>query len=96
MNGNNGLWFSFPQLKTEEGGETKYYDQMFLTAPEREHVRTFIVTQLSSEGYIDEPQQGPGQQQKQNFKARKGGPQTFKNQDLSEHYTPQQDDGIPF
>ena len=53
MNGNNGLWFSFPQVKGEQDGETKYFDQMFLTTPEREHVRTLISAQLRAEGHVN-------------------------------------------
>jgi DNA-binding cell septation regulator SpoVG len=89
MSGNNGLWFSFPQLKTEEDGETKYYDQMYLTSLEREHVRTLIITQLLTEGHINEPQQI--------VKPRTDGKRTLINEDLSDHYTPADDNSdIPF
>lgn len=99
MKGNDGLWFAFPQLKNEEGGETKYYDQMFLASPEREHVRKLITAQLLAEGHINEPQQESVQHSnpQQNFKPRAGGQRTFEKEDLSEHYTPADDNtGIPF
>jgi DNA-binding cell septation regulator SpoVG len=100
MSGNNGLWFSFPQLKTEEDGETKYYDQMYLTSLEREHVRKLIITQLLAEGHINEPQPESVKQSRrpqQNSKPRTSSQRTFENEDLSEHYTPADDNSdIPF
>jgi hypothetical protein len=74
---------------------------MFLTVPEREHVRTLVVAQLRAEGHLGESQQEPAlaqplrSQQAQNLNPRAGGQQTFENEDLSKHYTTGQDD-IPF
>ena len=36
MNGNGDLWFSFPQVKGEADGETKWFDQMYLTSLPRD------------------------------------------------------------
>ena len=86
MDGNNGLWYSFPQVKGEQDGETKYFDQMFLTALEREHVRTLIIAQLQAEGHLVEQQQSRTQQ-RQNYR-----PQI---EDLAEYRSPANED-IPY
>jgi DNA-binding cell septation regulator SpoVG len=52
MDGNNGLWFVFPQIKDEENGEVRYFDQMFLTSPEREHIRKLVLIDLQQQGHI--------------------------------------------
>jgi len=54
MAGNNSgpAWFSFPQLKGEQDGETKYYDILHLANPEREHVRALILAELQGQGHI--------------------------------------------
>ena len=84
MSGNNGLWFCFPQVKGEEDGAVKYYDQMFLTSQEREHVRKLVMLELQQQGHIDAAKP---EQAQQNYR----GPE---DQDLSE-YSPSDDD-IPF
>lgn len=94
MNGSNGLWFSFPQAKAEEGGETKYYDQMFLTTPEREHVRALILAELQAQGHI-EGRPGKRNRPRANGDSRTGRQQTSGNENLSEHISPGDDD-IPF
>ena len=51
MTGQNGLWFSFPQNEGDDGhGETKYYDIIYLTAPEREHIRRVVIAELDEQG----------------------------------------------
>ena len=65
MSGNNGLWLAFPQQKGEQDGETKWFDQMFLTKPEAEHVRRLVIADLQAQGHLEAPargQRGSGQQ----------------------------------
>ena len=83
MDGSGGLWFSFPQIKAEEDGEAKYYDQMFLTALEREHIRKLVLMDLQQQGHIEpdksKPRNGGSQSAGQN--------RTPKGEDLSEYYS---------
>ena len=85
MQGNDGLWFSFPQVKGEQDGETKYFDQMFLSSLERDHVRKLILLDLQQQGHIDgqKPKQAPRPKQAP--------------EDLSQHLPgPQDDIDVPF
>ena len=78
--GYDGLCFSFPQTKGEQDGETKYFDMMFLSSLERDHIRQLVVLDLQQQGHIDRP--------KQERKARlKQTPE-----DLSEYTSGSQDD----
>ena len=83
MESNNGPWFSFPQVRAEEDGATKYYDQMFLTALEREHVRKLVLIDLQQQGYIElaKPKHSHGGRQSS------GQHQTPEVEDLSEYYS---------
>jgi DNA-binding cell septation regulator SpoVG len=54
MGGNNGLWFAFPQKEQLKDGEVKYFDQMYLSAPERDHVRKMIIADLLAQGGIED------------------------------------------
>ena len=90
MDGNNGLWFSFPQVKGDQDGETKYFDQMFLTPLEREHVRNLVISDLQSQGHIERPKQ---QRPKSNSSTKKT---SLPSEDLSEHYTSATQDDIPW
>lgn len=83
MDGNNGLWFSFPKVRAEEDGETKYYDQMFLTALEREHVRKLVLIDLQQQGYIERVKPKPRNGGRQSA----GQHQTPEGEDLSEYYS---------
>ncbi len=87
MDGNNGLWFSFPQVKGAQDGETKYFDQLFLTALEREHVRNLVLLDLQSQGHIDQPKQERPPKPKQT---------RIPSEDLSAHYTSGVQDDIAF
>ena len=50
MTGQNGLWFSFPQKEGGDGeGGTKYFDIIYITAPEREHIRRVVVAELEEQ-----------------------------------------------
>ena len=93
MNGTNGLWFSFPQIKAEENGETKYYDQMFLTSLEREHVRKLVLIDLEQQGYIDRPKSKPKPTKRRSSTAQHKTPE---GENLDEYYTPPDEDDIPF
>lgn len=84
MDGKNGLWFCFPQVKGEEDGEVKYYDQMFLTPQEREHIRELILAELKIQGHIEASKPKPKQQ---NYRAQE--------RENLEDYAPTDDD-IPF
>jgi hypothetical protein len=90
MAGNNGgsPWFSFPMLRGEQDGKTKYLDQMFVTVPEREHVRALVLAELESQGHFQrsKPAQSNGRRSDR----------TPEGEDLSEFYTAGQDDNIPF
>ena len=84
MDGNGGLWFSFPQIKAEEDGETKYFDQMFMSSLERDHIRSLVMLDLQAQGHIDRPKPKPRATHK-----------TPEGEDLGEHYSDKADD-IPF
>ena len=86
MESNNGLWFSFPQVRAEEDGETKYFDQMFLTSLEREHVRKLVLIDLQQQGFIERVKAKP---------SKAGRHKTPEGEDLSEYYSEPGGD-IPF
>jgi len=83
MTGSNGLWFSFPQVKGDQDGETKYFDQMFVSPPERDHLTRLVVLELQQQGHIEQPKQPPI-------------PKRAPAEDLSEHYTDGSQDSIQF
>ena len=91
MSGNNGLWLAFPQQKGEQDGETKWFDQMFLTKPEAEHVRRLVLSDLQAQGHLEAPARGNGGsgQQRPTHSTPEG-------EDVSEYYTQGADDDIPF
>jgi hypothetical protein len=92
LNGNHGLWFSFPQIKAEEDGETKYFDQMFLTTLEREHICKLVLMDLQQQGLIEGdkpyPQSNSGQHST-------GQHLTPEGENLDDYYRQGADD-IPF
>jgi len=92
MAGSNGkpTWFSFPQIKGEQDGETKYFDLMFLSSPEREHVRAAIVAELVEQGQI--PERG----KPSNPAAHRSNWKTPEAEDLSDYRSSGMDDDIPF
>jgi len=59
MAGNDGgpAWFSFPQVKNEQDGETEYFDILDLSKPDREGIRMLnpcnrgLATWLFTQGY---------------------------------------------
>ncbi len=93
MDGNNGLWFSFPQTRAEENGETKWFDMMFMSSLERDHVRKLVLLDLQQQGHLG--QEKPKAKPKAQPRA-KAAHETPEGEDLSEHYTQGQNDDIPF
>ena len=91
MSGNNGLWLALPQQKGELDGETKWFDQMFLTKPEAEHVRRLVLADLQAQGHLEATatDNGKSSQQRPPHSSHDG-------EDLSGHYTHGSDDDIPF
>lgn len=87
MAGSNGLWVSFPQKEAEQDGERRFFDLMFLTPPEAEHVRRQVVADLQAQGHIDRP-----------AAKQRGKRLTPEGEDVSQYYSnPADDDGdIPF
>lgn len=93
MNGNNGLWFSFPQIKGELDGEIKYFDQMYLTRQERENVRDLVLAELRDQGHIGPGDPAPSAPSKP--KPRPGKAQ-FRGQENLDQYYSQPGDDIAF
>ncbi len=100
MAGKDGgaAWFAFPQIKTEQDGETKYLDIMQLTNAEREHVRALILADLQQQGHLQGQQSNQGHQKatrppQGNGTRRHVSPE---GENLSEHYTDGVQDDIPF
>lgn len=105
MAGNGGLWLAFPQQKGEQDGETKWFDQMFLTKPEAEHVRRLVVADLRAQGHIQAPARGGGGNGQPPWKTDHGdhqptqhrqGHRSPEGEDLSDYYTHGAEDDIPF
>jgi DNA-binding cell septation regulator SpoVG len=96
MRGNNGgHWLALPQKKGEKDGETKYFDIIYLTKPEAEHVRNLVIAQLKAEGHIDGgPQGGSGVGRGYPEPPTKGSIDDFADEDLSAYGGV--DDDVPF
>ena len=77
--------FSFPQVKGEQEGETKYFDQMFLTPLEREHICKLVLIDLAQQGHIE----------RENSQSQQPKHQSPQGEDLSGNYTEPGGD-IPF
>ena len=94
MTGEHGLWIALPQKQGEKDGKVRYFDQVYLTKPENEHVRALVIADLQAQGHIEPPagstsgRGGPTQQAQKHHVSPEG-------EDLSEHYTTGDDD-IPF
>ncbi len=88
LESNGGVWFALPQVKTEQDGETKYFDQMFLSPPEMDHVRRLVVADLEHQGHI--------QYRQEPKPARRPAPR--RDDDLPDlsAYKSDVDDGLPF
>ena len=94
MSGNNGLWLAFPQQKGEQDGETKWFDQMFLTKPEAEHVRRLVLADLQAQGHLNAQASGNGGSPNHQRPTHR----TPEGEDVSQYYSnPADDDGdIPY
>ena len=84
MNGNKGLWFCFPQIKAEENSEVTYYDQMFLTSLEREHIRKLVLLDLQQQGHLEQSEPSPTQHR------------TPEGENLDRYYSSPDEDDIGF
>ena len=90
MNGQNGYWIALPQKEgTDKDGKTQYFDQMYLTKPEAEHVRRMVVAELEAQGFIKHATK-PAERQKPSNGFRH--PDT--GEDLSDYMPPP--DNIPW
>jgi len=93
MSGNNGLWLGLPQKQAQQDGETKWFDQMYLTPPEADHVLRLVLSDLQAQGHIQAPVKGNGGHGQQphhgvHRSAQHGGDhRSPEGEDLSEHYT---------
>lgn len=81
-------WIALPQNKGEKDGQVQYFDLMYLTPPEAEHVRRLVLADLVAQGHIQRPDAGVRPQEQ-------GRHITPEGEDLSE-YTGGQTDDIPF
>ena len=91
MNGNKGLWFCFPQIKAEENSEVTYYDQMFLTSLEREHVRKLVLLDLQQQGHLEQSE--PSHTQRRRSAAQHRTPE---GENLDQYYSSTDEDDIGF
>lgn len=100
MDGQKGMWIGLPQRQGEKDGETKYFDQMYLTSPEMEHVRYQVIADLQAQGYIEKPSKGHQRANSKRQPRQQRQPQgqyvSPEGEDLSEYYTDNKDDGIAF
>ena len=94
MSGNGGLWIALPQKEAEQDGERKYFDLMYLTPPEAEHVRRLVIAELQAQGNLETPAKGrseSGQRRPKQTTHR-----TPEGEDVYEYYSNGADDDIPF
>ena len=91
---NGGSWIALPQQRGEENGESKYYELMFLSPPEMDHVRKLVVAELRSQGHVEvSSSKGSGSKQSNGKRTHI----TPEGEDLSEYYSdPNDNDDIPF
>jgi hypothetical protein len=94
MSGNGGLWIALPQKESEQDGERKYFDLMYLTPPEAEHVRKLVLADLEAQGHIDRPVAPKSARQR----PARANHKTPEGEDVSQYYSSQadNDDDIPF
>ena len=92
MNGQNGYWMAFPQKEgTDKDGNPQYFDQMYLTKPEADHIRRLVVAELEAQGFIEhatKPAQLPKTQPSNGFRHPDTG------EDLSDYMPPP--DNVPY
>jgi len=101
MTGASGFWMALPQKEgTDKEGNTAYFDQMFLSRPEMDHVRRLVVAELEAQGHIKHSKADrPKPAAAQNQPPLPGQPPRFVHpdtgEDYSEYVTTEADD-IPF
>ena len=94
MTGKNGYWFSFPQKEYSDGnGEKRYFDFLYLTRPEHEHVSNLVKLELQAQGFINEQNQQHQQPQKKNFHTRHSSTETG---GIPPEHIVREDDDVPF
>ncbi len=104
MNGNNGLWIAFPQCQGQKDGEVKYFDQVYLAAPEMDHIRKLAIADLKAQGHFRAenrrraPQRPDVRASTQGDEADRQRRITPEGEDLSAYYSPptDEDNDIPF
>jgi hypothetical protein len=98
MSGSSGLWLALPQQKGEQDGETKWFDQMFLTKPEAEHVRRLVLADLQAQGHLEAPARNGGTPSGYRESGHRPTHKTPEGEDVSEYYSSPSDgdDDIPF
>ena len=99
MSGKNGHWIALPQREgKDENGELKYYDQLYLSPPEADHVRRLVLLDLERQGHIGgaAPANGITAARRPTTHGRGGrSHRTPEGEDLSDYYS-QPGDEIPF
>ena len=99
MAGQHGLWIALPQKQADENGEIKYYDQMYLTPPEADHVRRLVIDDLVAQGHVQRPAQNAQQRQRapapRSQAQAPGGYRTPDGEDLNQYRSDPNED-IPF
>jgi DNA-binding cell septation regulator SpoVG len=89
MNGDKGMWIALPQQKgTNAQGDTQYIEQLYLTAPETQHVRSLVLLDLQQQGHID--------RDKPKRQTGNGQYRTPEGEDLSQYHSPPGGDDLPF
>ena len=92
MDGKKSYWMAFPQKEgTDKDGKIQYFDQIYLTKPEVEHVRRLVVVELEAQGHIQRTKK-----QAQPISHRKRTFVTPEGEDLSENLPLPADDDIPW
>jgi DNA-binding cell septation regulator SpoVG len=73
LRGNNGMFVGLPQRQdTDKDGNTQYFDIVYFSGPEKEHVRKAAIVDLQRQGCIEGPgSQQPGQSAGNSFSERR-------------------------
>lgn len=94
MEGPKGYWFSFPQKEfVDDNGEKQYFDFLYLTRPEHEHVSNLVKHELQAQGIINEQVQDPKRTQKGNGHQMHSFTET---ESVPPEHIEDEDDNIPF
>jgi DNA-binding cell septation regulator SpoVG len=94
MTGSNGHWMAFPQKEGhDKEDKAQYFDQMYLTKPEAEHVRRLVVAELEAQGAFEYAK--PAGRPKPSLQPSNGFRHPDTGEDLSDCMPPA-DDGLPY